>query len=168
MALFPRRSKRGAMASSQSISVHTVKSVLTMPALKCCSSDRLARSGQGYAHPSNAVRMRRQAFAASQQKGNVMFGEQRYAQLRRCRGECMLVISFGPLPSFNAAVGAMALKGGWPVTESASAASAALALTTSCSGPSLAATRRASCAPDYSLFAGRALTHHCAAAELGR
>jgi hypothetical protein len=77
--------------------------------------------------------MRRQVVAASQQKGNVMFGEQRNAQLRRCVGECMLMISFGRLPSFNAAAGAMALKGEWPVTESASKTSAALALTTSCS-----------------------------------
>jgi hypothetical protein len=54
------------------------------------------------------------------------------------------------------------------VTESASATSAALALTTSCSGPSLAATRRASCAPEYLLFAGHALNQQCAAAEPGR
>jgi hypothetical protein len=132
-ALFPRRPHVGARARSFRCCLQTVKSVPTMPALKCCSSDRLARAGQGYAHPSNAVRVRRQAIAALQHQVSARLGDQRCAQLRRCVGECMLVSSFGPLPSFKASAGAMARQGGWPVTESASVTSAALALTTSCS-----------------------------------
>jgi hypothetical protein len=56
--------------------------------------------------------VRRQAVAAFQQKVSVRLGEQPCAQLRRYVGECMLVISFGQLPSIKAAAGAMALKGG--------------------------------------------------------
>jgi hypothetical protein len=167
-ALFPRRSHGGAKARSFRCGVHAVKSVPTMPALKCCSSDRLAKDVLGCSYPSNAVTLRRQAIAALQHKVSARLGDQRCAQLRRYVGECMLVAGFGQAPSFNAAVGAMAPKGGSPVTESASETSAALALTTSCSGPSLAATRRASCAPDYCVSAGHALSHHCAAAELDR
>jgi hypothetical protein len=133
VALFPRRSHGGAKASAQSVSVHAVKSVPRMPARRRCSSDRLARTVSGDSNPSNVVRVRRQAVAALQHKVSARYGDQRRAQLRRCRGECMLVISFGPLPSFNAAAGAMARKSGWPVTESASSTAAALALTTSCS-----------------------------------
>jgi hypothetical protein len=72
----------------------------------------LAKTGQGYGYPSNAVRVRQQAIAASQRKISARLGDQRRAQLRRCVGECMLVISFGQLPSIKAAAGAMALKGG--------------------------------------------------------
>jgi hypothetical protein len=83
-----------------------------MPARKSNSSDRLAVTVQGCGYPSDAVRVRRQAVAASQPKVIARFSDQRGAQLRRCVGECMLMISFGPLPSFKAAAGAMALKGG--------------------------------------------------------
>jgi hypothetical protein len=83
-----------------------------MPARRRCSSDRLAATVQCCDNPSNAVRVRQQAVAVFQPKVIVRFSDQRSAQLRRWVGECMLVISFGPLPSFNAAVGAMALKGG--------------------------------------------------------
>jgi hypothetical protein len=82
-----------------------------MPARNGLSSDRLAKTGQGYGYPSNAVRVRRQGIAAPQHKVNARLCDQPCAQLRRCVGECMLVIDFGPLPSFNAATGAMARKG---------------------------------------------------------
>jgi hypothetical protein len=123
-----------------------------MPALKCCGSDRLAATVQGYGYPSNVVRVRQQAIAASQPKVIARFSDQRSAQLRRCVGECMLVIGFGQVPSFDAAVGAMAPKGESPVTESASATSAALALTTGSSGRSQAGActhhQRAAAKPD--------------------
>jgi hypothetical protein len=111
-ALFPRRLQVGAKARSLRCGVHAVKSVPTMPARKCCSSDRVATNVKGCGYPSDAIRVRRQAVAASQPKVVAMFSDQHCAQLRRCVGECMLAISFGQVPSFNAAAGAMALKGG--------------------------------------------------------
>jgi hypothetical protein len=110
-ALFPRRSHGGAKARSFRCGVHAVKSVPTMPALKCCGSDRLAKKCTGCSYPSNVVGVRRQAIAALQRKVSARLGDQRRAQLRRCVGECMLAISFGQVPSFNAAAGAMARKG---------------------------------------------------------
>jgi hypothetical protein len=111
-ALFPWRSRVGAKARSFRCGLQTVESVPTMPALRRCSSDRLAKTGQGYGYPSNAVKVRRQAIAALQHKLSARLGDQPCAQLRCYVGECMLVASFGPLPSFNASAGAMARKGG--------------------------------------------------------
>jgi hypothetical protein len=83
-----------------------------MPALKCCGSDRLPKKSMGCSYPSNAISVRRQTIAALQQQVSARLGEKPCAQLRRCVGECMLVTSFGQLPSFNASGGAMARKGG--------------------------------------------------------
>jgi hypothetical protein len=110
-ALFPRRSHVGAKARSFRCGLQTVKSVPPMPALMCCSSDRLANTDCGDSYPRNVVRVRRQAVAAFQQKGNARFSDERCTQLRRCLGEFMLMISVGQLPSFNVSVGAMARKG---------------------------------------------------------
>jgi hypothetical protein len=132
-ALFPQRSHGGAMARSFRCGLQTGNSVPMMPAPMRCSSDSVAKKVLGCSHPSNVVRVRRQAVAALQRKVSARLGEQRRAQLRRCVCECMLVAGFGQLPSYNASAGAMAPKGGSPVTELASETSAALALTTSCS-----------------------------------
>jgi hypothetical protein len=51
-ALFPRRSHLCAKARSFRCGVHAVKSVAMMPALRCCSSDRLAKISQGTAIPA--------------------------------------------------------------------------------------------------------------------
>jgi hypothetical protein len=110
-ALFPRRSHTGAKARSFRCGLQTVKSVPTMPAPRHCSSDRLAKTVHGYDYPRNIVRVRRQAIAALRHKVSARLGDQRCAQLRRCLGGRILVISFGPLPSFKAAVGAMAQRG---------------------------------------------------------